>query len=354
MTLDPAGGKMYFSTARAIQRANMDGSMREDLVTSIISSPKDIIFVPAVNKIYWVDFQALKIQRSDPDGTNVEDMIFTEYNPRSITAAGSKIYWSEGGRKKRANYDGTNVETLVDASLSDGLAIDLNGGKMYWTEFNSGSVRRSNLDGSNIEDVITGLSFPTDVALDSNGGKLYLTNGDQVQRANLDGSSLETLISDQRSTQGIDLDLAAGKMYWSDQNASTLQSAHLDGTSAETIVSGLSVPQGIALALPTPTAVEEKPDSPGSFTLEQNYPNPFNPSTTIRYSLNHEADVRLRIYNLLGTELRTLVQGFQHPGTYSFEWQGTDHNGNLVGSGVYYYELTVGEAVAVKTMLFLK
>ena len=93
---------------------------------------------------------------------------------------------------------------------------------------------------------------------------------------------------------------------------------------------------------------------PGSFMLSQNYPNPFNPSTTIEFSLVTRSRVSLAVYDLLGHEIRLLVSGEYEAGRQSVEWDGRDGNGNLVGSGVYFYRLDVGGIQLSRKMVLLK
>ncbi|RCK77532.1 MAG: Cell surface protein [Ignavibacteriae bacterium] len=78
---------------------------------------------------------------------------------------------------------------------------------------------------------------------------------------------------------------------------------------------------------------------PSSYNLEQNYPNPFNPITTIKYQLPVESKVSLNIYNVLGQEVKTLVDEVQETGFKSVEWNSTDNSGNFVSSGVYFYRM---------------
>ena len=81
------------------------------------------------------------------------------------------------------------------------------------------------------------------------------------------------------------------------------------------------------------------PVPPRSFALSQNYPNPFNPSTTIRYELSMVSDVTIRIYDILGREVKTLVEERETAGQHVIYWDGTDRYGRRVASGVYYYRL---------------
>ncbi len=79
-----------------------------------------------------------------------------------------------------------------------------------------------------------------------------------------------------------------------------------------------------------------------SYVLHPAYPNPFNPSTTLRYDLPQASRVRLTIYDVMGREVRTLVQGEQGAGYQSVNWGGTDNSGQPVSSGVYLYRIEAG------------
>lgn len=88
---------------------------------------------------------------------------------------------------------------------------------------------------------------------------------------------------------------------------------------------------------------------PGSISLNQNYPNPFNPITTIEYSLPEKSSVQLKVFDILGKEITTLVNGEITPGKYEVIFQGTE-----LTSGVYFYTLRIGDFIETKKMLLLK
>lgn len=90
-------------------------------------------------------------------------------------------------------------------------------------------------------------------------------------------------------------------------------------------------------------------DPPSEFALKQNYPNPFNPSTVIAYSLPVSAMVSLKVYDVLGREMKTLVAERQNAGEHSAAF-----NGNNLLSGVYFYMLQAGTYHEMKKMLLLK
>jgi hypothetical protein len=90
-----------------------------------------------------------------------------------------------------------------------------------------------------------------------------------------------------------------------------------------------------------------------NYALEQNYPNPFNPSTVINYSIPADGNVELRVYNILGSEVATLVNEFKETGNYSVEFSTEDLKSSL-GSGVYIYTLKSGSFTQTRKMVVLK
>ena len=93
---------------------------------------------------------------------------------------------------------------------------------------------------------------------------------------------------------------------------------------------------------------------PSEFVLGKNYPNPFNPITKLDYLLPRRSDVSIRIYNMLGQEIITLLDQEQSYGKYSILWNGLDWSGKQVASGVYFTELKAGNVRRVTKMLLMK
>jgi hypothetical protein len=90
---------------------------------------------------------------------------------------------------------------------------------------------------------------------------------------------------------------------------------------------------------------------PTDFKLEQNYPNPFNPETKIDYNISKAGNVSLKIYDILGREIATIVNEFKQPGNYSVRLSANDFQ---LSSGVYFYRLTAGNFSQIKKMVYLK
>ncbi|MBK7498513.1 MAG: T9SS type A sorting domain-containing protein [Ignavibacteriales bacterium] len=92
---------------------------------------------------------------------------------------------------------------------------------------------------------------------------------------------------------------------------------------------------------------------PTEYKLEQNYPNPFNPSTIISYQLPKAGNVTLKVFDVLGREVATLVDEFRTAGSYEVEFNPASSIKNPA-SGIYFYQLKAGEFVETKKMLLLK
>jgi len=93
---------------------------------------------------------------------------------------------------------------------------------------------------------------------------------------------------------------------------------------------------------------------PSEYALFQNYPNPFNPSTQISFDVPNSEFVTLRVYNLLGQDVKTLINQSMTPGRYTVEWNGNDMLNNDVASGVYFYELRGESFISRKKMLLIR
>ena len=199
---------------------------------------------------------------------------------QNVTA---KLYFVSGsfdsaGSIKVMNADGSNEKVLDTGTIivePDGIEVDVDAGKMYWTDMGPGGaadksvadkdgrIMRADLDGQNIETLVhKGITTtPKQLTLDVAGGKVYWCDrgdvGDKnvdpkIMRANLDGSEVEILVStDLMSPVGIALDLANGKVYFSDRYANNIKRANLDGTDVEIVVKDTEYPVDLAIDFKT-------------------------------------------------------------------------------------------------------
>ncbi|HNQ22824.1 MAG TPA: thrombospondin type 3 repeat-containing protein [Phycisphaerae bacterium] len=253
LAFDVAGGMMYWTDiwTNSIHRANLDGSGVEDLVTGA-PGPLGIALDVAGGKMYWTDRTVQRIQRANLDGSGIEDLVM--------------LTWPDYPRL---------------------IALDVAGGKMYWTQFNLTTalawIRRANLEipegespdnRTDVEDLVMEPFPPFEpfaIALDVAGGKMYWTNTwhwpggqEHIRRANLEipcgetpdnRTDIEDLVAVDADIEALALDLADGRMYWTQRvylgEDSIIGRARLDGAFIEYLApTGASRPAQIALLLP--------------------------------------------------------------------------------------------------------
>ena len=225
-----------------IRRADLDGSNVEDLVHSLPGLSGLALDVNG-GQMYWSVREVCFFHPSLPSHM---DYFNTSFN---TSAASKALSVCMPGFIARADLDGSNVEDLVSESTACGLALDVVNGKMYWTSRSRPGIQRADLDGSNVEDLVSE-STACGLALDVVNGKMYWTDSyaGAIQRADLDGSNVEDLITDLgQQPVGIALDVVNGKMYWTGSYAGKIQCSDLDGSNVEDLITGLGQPVGIAL-----------------------------------------------------------------------------------------------------------
>jgi hypothetical protein len=179
-------------------------------------------------------------------------------------------------------------------------------------------------------------------------GKKYLDDSSTFDRINAPMSGFVQLSGNSQLTYPLTL------------NRIEIQLAGTNTQGAET--SGTIYVDNLRLKYPgNVTSVDENALSPGQFSLEQNYPNPFNPTTIIGYRIPQESFVQIKIYDILGREIATLVNEEKSAGTYKFEFSGRDGNGKALSSGVYFYRIQAAPAnklagifVSTKKFILLK
>ena len=174
----------------------------------------------------------------------------------SLRLTGDRIYWIDKrmGSIRRSRLDGTEVEDLVKGlEDAEDLALDADGRKMYWSDRAAGEIRRADLDGGHVEVLVASLKEPGSIALDVADGKIYWTSRepllpdpDRIQRSDMNGLGVETVLSGLRNVDQLAVDPVEGRMYYTDRDH-TIQRVDLHGASRQHIVWVLADPLDIAL-----------------------------------------------------------------------------------------------------------
>ena len=209
--------KLYWtdSVDDKIRRANLDGSAAEDLLTSGVPKTRDIAIDSLGCKMYWTDALANKIQRANLDGSGLEDLIAGLDRPAGLALdlGVGKMYWANDTLNKiqTANLDGTGIEDVILGLTSPyGIALDGPASKIYWADDGTDTIEHANVNGTGREVLFSGADDPGQIALDLVADKMYwIEDGvaDLVRRADLDGGNVETLITGTPEPYGIALHL---------------------------------------------------------------------------------------------------------------------------------------------------
>jgi hypothetical protein len=239
--------------ADKIQRAQVDEGGIQDLVDEGLDEPRGIALDIRRNKMLWTDPGNDRIQRADLDGGDVEDIVVDGlWTPFGLTLGNEMdtIFWSdpEALTLTRANIDGSDPTPAIGVftPATFGTTVDDVHGKLYWIE--EGQIRSANLDGSNVQPVISNEEPAQAIAVDPKGRKVYWTEEGRIQRASLDGSGVELLVDDFNGpSYGIALDVSEGLMYWTEFDNSRIRRASFDGSQVEDVILGLETPSGLAL-----------------------------------------------------------------------------------------------------------
>ncbi|MEX0845489.1 MAG: T9SS type A sorting domain-containing protein, partial [Balneolaceae bacterium] len=231
-----------------------------------------------------------------------------------------KMYWVITGAVMRANLDGTEVEVVTEITSyvqPQGIEVNTESGHVYWTDSSSEEIMRAPIDGSNVESIINADS-PSALSLDADNGKLYWVEdytfsggGGAIYRANTDGSEIEIV-------------------------------RELSWTRSALFVSGWD--------MATSSEEESFSDLPKEVILESNYPNPFNPQTIIQYQLPEAMAVKLTVYNFLGQNVHSLLNGeMQTSGAHRVVFDAEN-----LPSGTYFYRLETEAGSVTGKMTLIK
>uniref|UniRef100_A0A8C1RI25 Low density lipoprotein receptor-related protein 6 n=1 Tax=Cyprinus carpio TaxID=7962 RepID=A0A8C1RI25_CYPCA len=288
LACDWMGNKLYWtdSETNRIEVSELDGTHRKVLFWQDLDQPRAIALDPARGYMYWTDWGEIpKIERAGMDGTHRSVIIDSEiYWPNGLTLDYDlqKLYWADakfsfihrsdldGSRRHRTllllarrtdlrrisldTPDFTDIVLQTD-DIRHAIAIDYDPveGHIYWTDDEVQAIRRSSLDGSEAQFVVTSqVNHPDGIAVDWIARNLYWTDTgtDRIEVTRLNGSMRKILISEELDEpRAIALDPVAGYMYWTDWGeVPKIERAALDGTERLVLVNtSLGWPNGLAL-----------------------------------------------------------------------------------------------------------
>jgi len=255
-----------------IWRGSLDGGASAIVVAGLIG-PEDVAV--AGGRVYWTDPGAGSVETARLDGSDRRALATGENYPTGVAVdvVRAKAYWTTlpsaadampvvEGTIKRANLDGTGVETLAtfapQSSFAWQIALDAAAGWLYWIANDwvgiaasaraadcRGKILRADLDAKGVVVLAGALCAPTDLALGD--GHVYWTDEDAaaISRLATSGGVPAVLVHGQTEAESVAVSQASGKIYWT--AGSTLSRANLDGSGVEVLYNGLNLPEGLAL-----------------------------------------------------------------------------------------------------------
>ena len=237
-----------------------------------------------------------------------------------------------------------------------GETSDVNIVPSIFTNINSAAIASNNL-GVN-QAVLLGLNLSSNQKIDSLIIHYQLSNSasfiNQIRITEMTNPSFASVIFD----DGTDLTSTTSARY-----STFIGSGTVNGTITLVLFLNFADPGDViyigAIGVVVSQSTTSANDEPRlginrNFKLEQNYPNPFNPTTQIDYYVANQENVKINIFNSNGELLKTLLNEEQNAGEKSVVWNGRDNSGNIVSSGVYYYQIQVGNFTDAKKMIMLK
>lgn len=249
-----------------VQRAHVDGSSVEDLITGL-DAPWPIEIDPVGQKLYFGDVNLGVIQRAELDGTQLETILVgvevDDPAGMAIDPLNNHLYWSDFVYDQIYRTDlTTNTTTvIISRGLTNpfGLALDLQAGKLYWADTGigqPGKIQRSNLDGTRVEDIVTGLANPRDVAIGFVGRHVHWPDLDEsaIYRASLDGTDAGLWLAEVAASHAVAIDQVRSRLYWT-SSRDGISSIRLDGSGLQTRIVPPLDQYGIAVYIPEPTAL---------------------------------------------------------------------------------------------------
>ena len=217
--------------------------------------PEPDIRLPAAQRAdtYWINTESGTLHRLV--GSSVEDIAPNAQDVVSLVVTDNRLYWVEktsnsSGRIRRSNLNGSNIQIIRNLTTAPaGITVDTVNSKIYVTT-ERGKIQKINIDGSQYEpNLIVGLDTPKDIAVDAGSGKVFwITETGSVYYANLDGSGVSELGSGYGTLGGIAV--GAGKVFWTEETGEAsgkIHSANVDGSNVQELVSLKAAPYGISV-----------------------------------------------------------------------------------------------------------
>jgi sugar lactone lactonase YvrE len=368
IALDVSGNRMFWAdnSTKKIQRSTLSGTSITDIVSTGLVSPGYVAFDSASGKVYFADngVGMKKIMRCNADGTGLEDVATSLSQVWGIAFNGldNNIYWIDSGTDK---IQKGNVSTLpvtkndVVTGLTGnprGLVIDAANSLIYWTDNSTQDIKRATTAGASVTQLIMGIPYPQGISINWNSAMPVELSGftssvyrnsvkllwSTVMEENNRGFSIERKSNGEYKeisfVNGNGSTKHAINYFYEDKNLQTgtfsyrLKQIDFNGNYKYYYLAN-EVTVGV----------------PDKYSLSQNYPNPFNPVTSIEFELPQNSFVTLKVFDIGGREVSSIVNQSLTAGYYKYTF-----DASALSSGTYFLRMNAGSFSAMKKMILIK
>jgi hypothetical protein len=344
-----------------ILKFDENGENPEVFIKTNLAWPQDIVFIEDQDVVLISNLDSGKITKHNSStGTYIEDFATGISGPtRMKIGEDSLLYvlqWSGNGRVKRYQLDGTFVDNFTNVLVPQCIGIDWDSnGNLYVSSYNGKYVKKFDTNGNDLGNFInTNLLGPTNIWFDESGDMLVSDyNGTAVKRFDTTGAYVNNFLTGLSNSEGVAF-FPNGDILIGNGATSSVKLFDNAGNYIEDFIASgagnLLTPNAVVIRENNSVSVSGSGNSfINNYILKQNYPNPFNPSTIISFSIPNSGFTQLKVYDMLGNEIKALISENKEAGNHTVEF-----NAENLTNGIYFYRFISGNFSETKKMILLK
>ena len=339
-----------------------NGENPEVFIDTVLAWPQDIVFLEDQQVVLISNLNSGRITKyNSSTGDYIGNFATGIAGPtRMKIGADSLLYvlqWSGNGKVRRYQLDGTYVGEFTNLGVPQSIGLDWDSsGNLFVSSYSGDNVRKFDPNGNDLGVIVaSNLAGPTNIWIDENGNLFVLDyDGTAVKKFNSSGVFQNNFINGLSQSEGVDF-FSNGNILIGNGATSSVKLFDSNGVYIKEFIpsgsGGLLRPNAVVIREVAPVNVQEESSiNTPEFKLDQNYPNPFNPSTKISWQSSVSGRQTLKVYDVLGNEVATLVDEYRNAGFNSVLYTVN----SLLPSGVYYYQLRAGSFIQTNKMIYLK
>lgn len=351
--------------APTLNKVDADGNGLLSVPLAAGSLPEGLA-VDAAAKLYWAEaaWSGAKLNRAAPNLSSITAIVTggSAWRGVAVDDVDQRVYWTSsnlisGSKVYRASFSGSGLVTLINLAPGAnprGIGVDHADGKLYWADFDQDAIYRANLDGT-LPAVWVALpagSGPYGVAVDP-GQAVYWTeyNTGLLRRALTFEPGITNLVSGLADPTYLAIDLSNFLIYWTEGGAGTqrIRRADTGGGGLVTLPMPLTTYGGLAISQNTTTSTPQIEPPPTEFALDRLWPSPASGPIHVAFSLPRDAHARLSVLDLQGRQVALLADGVVPAGRHERVWDSRSRGG-AAPAGIYFVRFAVDGRTCVRRL----